>query len=468
MALFQMPKLSDTMEEGTILSWLVGEGEEVAKGQPLVEIETDKATMTVESPAAGALQRMAAEGDVLPVGADIAAIGEDAPVVEMPPDVDEEAPEQTNIPVGDDGTVSMIGSEVDLSETYPGAREEEQAPEPVEEPPAPEAPPTPAMPAASGDHGGRIKSSPLARRRAAELGVDIASVRGTGPDGRVVQADVEAAADGDASALRPPAVTESAPPARAPSREPAPATAPPAAAPAAPPAAETASPGKREPLSRLQQTVARRMVESKRDAPHFYIERDVDATDLISLRRELVAAAAEDEGPSINDLLIRAVAVAGAADRRALRRYDGDALVAADGVHVGIAVAVDDGLLVPVVRDADRKSVGQLAAETRDLVARAREGTLRASELEGSTISISNLGMFGIDRFSAVLNPPEPAILAVGRATATPVVRDGQVVVRDMMTLTMSVDHRSLYGADGAVLLGRIAEGIEQPHALVL
>ena len=316
-----------------------------------------------------------------------------------------------------------------------------------------------------------MRSSPLARRLAAELGVDIAAVRGTGPDGRVVRDDVRAAADGHEGAMRPAA--EPAPAADVSKPEAAPETPPPPAAPPAPAPVAPAEPpravaGTREPLSRLQQTVARRMVESTRDAPHFYLQRDVDATDLISLRRELVVAAPEGEGPSINDLVVRAVAVAGAADPRALRRYDGDALVAADGVHVGIAVAVDDGLLVPVVRDADAKSIGRIAAETRDLVARAREGTLTAAELEGSTISISNLGMFGIDRFSAVLNPPEPAILAVGRAAPTPVARDGQVVVRDMMTLTMSVDHRALYGADGAVLLGRIAEGLERPHALVL
>ncbi|MGI9538745.1 MAG: dihydrolipoamide acetyltransferase family protein, partial [Miltoncostaeaceae bacterium] len=331
--------------------------------------------------------------------------------------------------------------------------------------PEPEPEPAPVVASAPGD---RVKSSPLARRRAAELGVEIASVRGTGPDGRVVQADVEAAADGDASALRPPPATaEPARPAPVPSSDPARAAPAPAAIPAEPPPAVT-PPGEREPLSRLQQTVAKRMVSSKRDAPHFYLQRDVDATDLISLRRELVAAAAEDEGPSINDLIVRAVAVAGASDPRALRRFDDDAFVAASGVHVGIAVAIEDGLLVPVLRDADRKSVGQIAAETRALVARAREGALSAAELEGSTISVSNLGMFGIDRFSAVLNPPEPAMLAVGRAAAAPVVRDGQVVVRDMMTLTLSVDHRALYGADGAVLLGRIAEGLERPHALVL
>jgi pyruvate dehydrogenase E2 component (dihydrolipoamide acetyltransferase) len=302
--------------------------------------------------------------------------------------------------------------------------------------------------------GARVKASPLAKRLAREAGVDIATVHGTGPDGRIVRADVEAAARGDAGAVRAPAPAT-------------PAAAAPAAAPPAAPATP-AAPGERIPLSRLQKTVAARMVRSTTEAPQFALQRDVDASEALALRRQLVEAAPEGQGPSLNDLIVRAVAMAAAEQPDAVSRFDGDALVRPSGIHVGIAVAVERGLLVPVVRDAETKTVGQIAVETRDLARRARDGSITPAELEGSVISISNLGMFGIDRFTAIINPPETAILAVGRATPTPVVRDGEVVVRDVMTLTLSIDHRAVYGADGAVLLGRVAELIERPGALVL
>jgi pyruvate dehydrogenase E2 component (dihydrolipoamide acetyltransferase) len=274
--------------------------------------------------------------------------------------------------------------------------------------------------------------------------VDLAGVRGTGPGGRIVRADVEAAAGGDGA------------PAPAPQAEEAP-----------PPAVRTPA-GERTPLSRLQRAIARRMSESWSAAPHFFLQRDVDATELVALRRALVEAAPEGGRPTLNDLVVRAVAVAAAEHPEWLRQYADDALVTPDGVHVGVAVATDRGLLVPVVRDAAAKSVGRIARETRDLAARVRDGSITPRELEGSTISVSNLGMLGIDRFTAVLNPPEPAILAVGRARPAPVALDGEVVVRETMTLTLSVDHRALQGADGARLLGRIAELLERPHALVL
>jgi pyruvate dehydrogenase E2 component (dihydrolipoamide acetyltransferase) len=473
-AQFVMPKLSDTMEEGTILQWLAADGDAVEKGQPIVEIETDKANMTVEAPESGALHLLAAEGDVLAVGAPIAEIGEgaaaapgpadDEPVVDLPDDEGEgeavaveerdaeqfdEGDERTEIPVGDDGTAREIGAELSAEETYPGAREADAAEEPgiAEEPEV-----APAPPASNG--GERVKASPLARRLASELGVDIATVRGTGPDGRIVRADVEAAARGDEGARR--AAPAAAAPAR---RDP---------EPRAPTPPRDGAPGERVPLTRLQRTVAARMVASVTEAPQFAIRRDVDATEATALRRQLVAAAPEGEGPSLNDLIVRAVAIAAAERPDAVSRFDGDALVRPDGIHVGIAVAVERGLLVPVIRDADGKGVGQIAREAQDLIARTRDGSITPAELEGSVISVSNLGMFGVDAFTAIVNPPEAAILAVGRAAQRPVVRDGAVVVREIMTLTLSIDHRALYGAEGAVLLGRIAELLERPGALVL
>jgi pyruvate dehydrogenase E2 component (dihydrolipoamide acetyltransferase) len=210
------------------------------------------------------------------------------------------------------------------------------------------------------------------------------------------------------------------------------------------------------------------MAESKPGTPHFYLQRDIEATSLLALRKELVAASPEGQGPSVNDLIVRAVAMASAERPDTIRQFNGDALVSPSGVHVGIAVAVPAGLMVPVVRDADTKRVGQIAAEVRSLAARCRDGSITPPELEGSVITVSNLGMFGIDRFLAVINPPEAAILAVGRAAPTPVVKDGQVVPGNVITLTLSVDHRALYGAEAATFLGRIAELLELPGSLVL
>ena len=490
MAQFVMPKLSDTMEEGTILQWLAKDGEAVEKGQAIVEIETDKANMTVEAPESGALRLLAAEGDVLAVGEPIAEIGEgagaapaaadgDEPQIDLPDDENEgealaaeEAREEddgrTEIPLADDGTAGEIGAELGPEETYPGARaadaaEEEPDAEVAEPEPAPERRPVVAPAAGDGqahDGGERVKASPLARRLAGELGVDIAEVRGTGPDGRIVRADVEAAARGDEGARR----------ARAGRATGAATSAPASGAGEEAPAPERreAAPGERVPLTRLQRTIASRMVASMTEAPQFALARDVDATEAVALRRQLVEAAPEGEGPSLNDLVVRAVAMAAAERPDAVSRFDGDALVRPDGVHVGIAVAVERGLLVPVIRDADRKGVGQIAREARDLIARTRDGSITPAELEGSVVSVSNLGMYGIDRFTAIINPPEAAILAVGRAAPRPVARDGEVVVREMMTLTLSIDHRAVYGADGAAFLARVAELLERPGALVL
>ncbi len=460
---FLMPKLSDTMEEGTVLQWLKDDGAMVTKGEPIVEIESDKANMMVEAPADGALHIVAQVGDSLPIGVPIATIGEgsapQAPPAPGPESADGAAPtaveaeaadDATGIPTADDGTGTSIGREVRPPEDYPAAHDDEPlATAPVEVPPA--SPPAAHEPAA--EPGERVRASPLARRLAEELGVDLAGIHGTGPAGRIVREDVEAAAAGrpvtpagDGRVTPAPAVSATSP-----------------STPAAP-----AAPGERFPMNRLQRTIARRMAESKPGAPHFYLERDLDVTALIGLRKELVAASPEGQGPSVNDLIVRAVALAVAERPDAVRRFDVDALVAPAGVHVGVAVTVDGGLMVPVVRDAHTKRVAELAAEIRDLAGRCRDGTITPPELEGSVITVSNLGMFGIDRFAAVINPPEAAILAIGRAKPAAVVVDGEVRVSDVMTVTLSVDHRVLYGAEAATFLGRIAELLEHPGSLVL
>lgn len=439
-----MPKLSDTMEEGTVLGWLVPDGTVVTRGQPIVEIETDKADMTVEAPENGPLRILAGEGSVHPVGAPIAWIGEGAPEAGPAPEAPAGAaapagpavPEElaTNIPVGDDGTPREIG---------------------MAAAPASAAAPIQAEPAAASEthlatthpDGTRIIASPLARQIAREIGIDLANVRGTGPGGRIVRADVDAVPSA-------PGTPTPAPP--------------PPAAPTRPPATTAQMTfGQRVPATRLQRTIARRMHESVTAAPHFALQRDVDATELIAVRRQLAAARPDIPTPSVTDLIIRALAIAAAERPDALARWETDTFVVPDGVHVGVAVAVERGLLVPVVRDADTKAVTEIATQVRDLAARCRDGSITPAELEGSTITVSNLGMYGIDRFTAVINPPEAAILAVGAARPQPVVRDGDVVVRDMMTFTLSVDHRSLYGAEGATFLARVAQLVEMPYSLV-
>lgn len=435
-----MPRLSDTMEEGTILQWMKAEGEHVTKGEPLVEVETDKANMVVESPADGVLHLIAAEGDTLDVGAPIARIGDGATPTPEPaiaplasaPDAGVDEAVVTGIPVADDGTAPVIG---DVVTTEP--RQVVLPPHP----PAPTTPSIPAPPAAPG--GGRIPASPLARNIAARADLDLASVRGTGPGGRIVKADVEAGLAAVAAA-RPQAPT---PP---------------------PPAPTGAWPGgRRTPLTRLQHTIARRMTEAHA-IPDFTLERDVDTTALAAARADLRVALAEARRPSVNDLVVRAVAMAVRERPDMASRLEGDDLVVPDGVHVGVAVSVPGGLIVPVVRDADRKSVPDIAEEVRDLARRGRAGELTPAELEGSVISVTNLGMFGIDRFHAVINAPEAAILAVGRAVPRPVVVDGHVVVREVMTLSLSADHRVIYGAEAATFLGRVAELIEHPAALLV
>ena len=265
-----------------------------------------------------------------------------------------------------------------------------------------------------------------------------------------MRADLEGIAGGPAAPAAPAAVRPPGPP-----------------APATPATPATPGFGQRIPATRLQRTIARRMLESVSSAPHFALQRDVDASELLAVRRQLAAARPDLPTPSVTDLIIRALAVAAGERPDVLARWDNDAFVIPDAVNVGLAVAVDRGLLVPVIRDANTKSVTQIATEARDLAARCRDGSITAAELEGSTITMSNLGMYGIDRFTAVINPPEAAILAIGAARPQPVVRDGDVVVRDMMTLTLSVDHRSLYGAEAATFLGRVAQLVEMPYSLV-
>jgi pyruvate dehydrogenase E2 component (dihydrolipoamide acetyltransferase) len=453
-----MPRLSDSMEEGTILKWLKSDGDEVSKGEELVEIETDKANMTYEADEAGTLSIVAKEGDTLPVGDTIAKIGEGgggeaSDEGEKPDDedADAEAPEADG--EGDEDTDAADEDEDDSDHEEPeaDASDADEAPEDDSGDEQPEADATGDDEEASGENG-RVKASPIARRMARDLGLELAGVKGTGPGGRIVKADVEAAAKGGGE--------------EAPSEQEAP-------APAEKEAPKKSSTGGRgdvtqQDLTRLQRTVARRMAESKATAPDFVMTLEVDMEEAVEFRKQLKAAAGDAPAPSFNDLVIKAAALALRDFPRANGAYRDGAFELYSRVNVGVAVAGQDALVVPTVFDADQKSLGTIAVEARRLAERVRDGKITPPELSSGTFTISNLGMYGIRRFVAVINPPQAAILAVGELSPRPVVRDGEVVVRAVMELTLSCDHRILYGADAAEFLARIREYLESPLRLAL
>jgi pyruvate dehydrogenase E2 component (dihydrolipoamide acetyltransferase) len=429
-----MPRLSDSMEEGTILQWLKSVGDEVKRGDELVEIETDKANMTYEATDEGVLiEIVAEEGDTLPIGETIARIGAAGEEAASRDGAQNE--QQPSAAKAADGSRKARASGEDERVSTPALTQRGARSEP------------------GGD--GRVKASPVARRMARDLNVELARIEGSGPGGRIVKADVEAAA-GEAPA--------------GPARErerPAPATAP---APAAP-APETAK-GEVEvvELNRLQQTVARRMAESKATVPHFYLETEIDMTEAVKVRAELKQIAGDSPAPTFNDMVVKACALALREFPRANAAYRDGRVELYSRVNVGVAVAAQDALVVPTVFDADRKSLGEIAAETRGLAQKVRDGKITPPELSGGTFSVSNLGMFGVTNFAAVINPPQAALLAVGALRPKPVAEPDtrRVAVRDMMGVTLACDHRILYGADGAQFLARIRALLERPLSMAL
>jgi len=422
-----MPRLSDTMEEGTLAAWLKQPGDQVQRGDVLAEIETDKATMELEAFEEGVLQQiLVKEGETVPIGQPIAIVGAGGA----------SAPAAAPAQPAPDAAAPSPAEQAAKIETTPEVETSTAA--------ASAAAGEPAAPAAAGEP---VKASPMARAIARDQGIDLSTVTGSGPGGRVVKADVEALAAGDGGRAAP------------------------AAAPAAPavkaPAAAQPAPGadvEEIPLTSMRKTVARRLVESMQSAPHFYLTIQVDVEALLGLRAELNQRLA-DEGVklSVNDLLIKACAVTLRAHPDINVSWAGDKILRYRRVNVGIAVAVDGGLIVPVVRDTDQKSVSQISKDAKALIERARIGKLRPEDYTGGTFTISNLGMFGIDQFTAVINPPEAAILAVGTTNEEPVVRDGQLATRQRMKLTLSIDHRALDGATGAQFLAALKATLEEP-----
>src|SRR3954452_7090073 len=443
-----MPRLSDSMEEGTILKWIVEEGGEVKRGEPLCEIETDKANMTYEADTDGVLlEIVVAEGETVALGEVIARVGE--PGEESTKEDREEAPAEE-----------------------PEEEEPEQEEEPEEEPAAA------SSNGSEADDDERAKASPVARRVANELGIDIADVQGTGPGGRILKADVEKAAGEDGGA---PEKQEAPPPKQEKKKEKKPKKDKKKKAAAEKADAADTEPERPQPagdagnrgelqvleLTRLQRTVSRRMAESKATAPDFTLDVEIDMTLCVELRERLKQV--EGKPPSFNDMVVKACANALRDHPRANAAYRDCKFELYSRVNVGVAVAANDALVVPTVFDADKKSLGEISRTVRDLAEKVREGTITPPELSGGTFTVSNLGMYGIDRFTAVINPPQAAILAVGALRKRPVVDEGgRIVARDMMSATLVCDHRILYGADGAEFLARVRELLEQPLALAL
>ena len=406
-----MPKLGFDMAEGTLVRWVKLEGETVNKGDILAEIETDKATVEVESSFAGVVHKhLVEQGSVVPVGTPIAIIAAPGEQVE------------------------------DIPTTQPAQEVPAQAQTPQTAPAAPVQPAaTPTAPA------GPVKASPLARRMATEQGLDIHTLRGSGPGGRIVKRDVE-------SALK--SIPASFP-----------------LKPATPPAqmTSTAIPGDETvPVDRLRAAIGRRMVESKQQVPHFYVTHACRVDELMSLRKKINSTLPEGEKISVNDFIIKAAGLA-------LRRYpnlnaslNGDVILRHGDVNVGVAVAIPGGLLTVVNRNTDQKPLRVISREVREMVTRARDGKVRPDDIEGSTFSISNLGMFDVDSFVAIINPPEAAILAVGSVQEVPVVEDGQIKPGMVLKITLSADHRITDGAEAAQFLQAMAEYLENPLLMLI
>ena len=423
----QMPKLSDTMTEGTLVAWKKKKGDQVSAGEVLAEIETDKATMEWESPEDGTLTEIyVQEGGKVNVGDKIAFIGGEG----------EEAPKEQE-----------KEKAKEEKEEKPKAKEEEKKEEKEEKKAAPskaekKAEPEKPAPTVEKTEEARVKASPVARRIAAELGVDLSTVKGTGPEGRVTETDVRAAAKSK------PAI-------------PAPKV----------PAAVKAGESARIQLSGMRRIIAQRLVESLGPVPHFYLNIDINAAPLMEAREELKSAGegADAAKITVNDFVLKAAVQAAVKVPRVNASFDGDAIVQYADIDLGIAVAVEEGLLTPVIRAAQDKSLREISEVVKDLARRARNKRMKPEEFQGGTFTVSNLGGMGIDSFSAVINPPQGFILAVGKITKVPVVDDGdQIIVGHRMSLTMSCDHRVIDGALGAEYLKELRHLLENPALLLV
>ncbi len=444
MAEIIMPKMGDAMSEGKVVRWYKKAGDAVKKGEPVLEIETDKVNLDLEAEADGTLGDLAAkEGEVVQVGgllAEILAPGEKGGArATSPASEKKEEPKKEERRATDrkDGVRHSTG---EYGETFemkgPRTDRTQSSKDNVV-----------AMPKSGSD---RRRSSPLARNLARELGVDLQSVEGSGPGGRIVAADIKGFSGGRATSpagrgvsTRPAGEAARAPLGRAPELE-----------------------AREIPLSAMRRTIAKRLAESTGPIPHFYLTVDYDVTNLLSMRQQLMDI--EGAKISVNDFIVRAAALALRHHPNVNASWGAEAISQHGDVHIGIAVATPEGLITPVIRNADEKSVGEIAQEVRALAEKAKNRKLKPDEYQGSTFTISNLGAWGIEEFTAIINPPNSAILAAGAAESRAVVVNGQVVIRERMKITMSCDHRVIDGASGAEFLKTLRAYVEQPLRLVV
>ena len=421
-----MPALSPTMTEGTLARWLKKEGDAIRAGDVIAEIETDKATMEVEAVDEGVLGKI------------LVADGTEGVKVNAP-----------------------IAILVDAGEAVPAAGAGTAAPKAaMAATPAPQAPASAIIAPMTAQAGDRVFVSPLARRMAKQAGLDLAAIAGSGPNGRIVRADIETAL---AAGARPAAPVLAQPAAPAPSVAP--------AAPKAPPLAITA-PHSVVPHSTMRKVIARRLSESKSTIPHFYVAMDIEIDALLALGTDLTARGPKDVPGgfriTVNDLIIKAVAVALRRHPKVNASWTDEAMVMYDDVDISVAVAIADGLITPIIRRADQKGLATISAEMRDLATRAKAGKLKPEEFQGGGFSISNMGMFGVSGFSAIINPPQAAILAVASGQKRPVVKGGELAIATVMTCTLSADHRVIDGALGAAFMAELKRIIEDPLSLML
>ncbi len=432
-----MPKLGFDMQEGVLVRWVKNEGENVNKGEILAEIETDKATVEVESSASGVVRKLLVEeGSVVPIGDPIAIVGsadekiEDAPAKPAEPKTEKKT---------DDAGGEELKTETEQPKESVEKPKAEAAPQPTPEPaPSEQA----AAPRPDGQQEGPVKASPLAKKIARDNNLDLSRLQGTGPGGRVVRKDVEAAlSSGQPSAA---------------SRQPAPA------------AVAAAAEDETIQLTKLRQAIARRMTESKTSVPHFYVTHEYKMDALMALRKQINDYLGEDEKVSVNDFIIKAVALTLREFPNVNASFAGDKVIRHGAVNVGVAVAVEGGLLTVVSRNTDQTPLRALSADVKRMVAGAREGKVRPNDIEGSTFSISNLGMFDVENFFAIINPPEAGILAVGSARQIPVVENNEIKIGWRMKATISVDHRVSDGAEAAQFMQKLAEFLENPVRMLV
>jgi pyruvate dehydrogenase E2 component (dihydrolipoamide acetyltransferase) len=439
-----MPKLGFDMQEGVLIRWVKNEGENVNKGDVLAEIETDKATVEVESSASGVVRKLLVEaGSVVPVGDPIAVVGSaDEKIDEAPAKVAEApAEKKTDEQKGEE---LKTEPEKDSGKQKAEERKPEDGRQKAEAAPQPQPTRAPVAEAAAPVHEGPVKASPLAKKIARDNNVDLARLQGTGPGGRVVRKDVESALAGGMQ--------------KAEGRRPEP--------------APTVAPVSREDetiqQTKLRQAIARRMTESKTSVPHFYVTHEYKMDALMALRKQINDYLPENEKLSVNDFIIKAVALTLREFPNLNSSFAGDKVIRHGAVNVGVAVAVEGGLLTVVNRNTDQQPLRALSADVKRMVAGAREGKVRPNDIEGSTFSISNMGMFDVENFLAIVNPPEAGILAVGSARQVPVVENNEIKIGWRMKATISVDHRVSDGAEAAQFMQKLAEFLENPVRMLV